>query len=92
MGGGTIVSEAVTVVSLKGSYLLAAPYPNPVSSLATSSLIAAQNQRVRASLFDSSGRQVLSLLDEFLRGGAGDGLVDRHIFPRRWCVLFTGGR
>ena len=69
MDGGTIVSEAVTVVSLKGSYLLTAPYPNPVSSLAMSSLITAQNQHVRASLFDSSGRQVLSLLDEFLRGG-----------------------
>jgi choice-of-anchor B domain-containing protein len=69
MGGGTIVSEAVTVVSLNGSYLIAAPYPNPVSSLATSSLIAAQNQRVRASLYDSSGREVLSLLDEFLSGG-----------------------
>ncbi len=69
MDGGTIVSEAVTIVSPNGSYLLTAPYPNPVSSLAMSSLITAQNQHVRASLFDSSGRQVLSLLDEFLRGG-----------------------
>ena len=52
-----------------GHISLPHPYPNPVSSLATSSLIAAQNQRVRASLYDSSGREVLSLLDEFLSGG-----------------------
>ncbi len=67
--GGVVSSEDQVVVFLEGKYLLDAPYPNPVSTTAYSSIAVEASQRVIIDLFDLGGRRVQQVFHDLVEQG-----------------------
>lgn len=61
--GGIMSSDEVVVSVLAGTHLLQPPYPNPLSTSMTSSLVVSEFQDVKATIVDVSGREVSVLYE-----------------------------
>ncbi|MDX1438862.1 MAG: hypothetical protein R3284_03065 [Rubricoccaceae bacterium] len=61
--------EIEATVSVSGSHLLTAAYPNPFNPQSRFELSVAETQHVSVNVFDALGRQVLNLFDGVLEGG-----------------------
>lgn len=70
------VAEAIRAATIPDGFSLSASYPNPFNERATIQYGLPEDARVKLVVFDLLGREVLRLVDENLRAGQYEVVVD----------------